>query len=233
LAANSAWAQDAVLDQMFGTAVESYYSGNYARAYNLLSASITAGSTDPRVYYFRGLSELFLGRSLDAQKDFRRGAQLESNDATMPYDVGRSLERVQGRVRLQLESYRTMARVEAARARDAQRARRYEVMRKAQPAAPVAAAAPGAEPGQPAMPAAAPAGNAPAANDPFAAPAATPPAANDPFAAPAEQKPAAKPADDPFGAPAAPATKPAEDPFGAPATPAAPADKKADDPFGS
>ncbi len=133
LAVSSAWAQDAALDQVYGTAVEAYYSGNYTQTYNLLSSAIGSGSTDPRVYYFRGLSEMFLGRSLDAQKDFRRGAQLETTDTSTPYDVGRSLERVQGRVRLQLESYRTMARVEAAKSREAQRARRYEVMRKAQP----------------------------------------------------------------------------------------------------
>src|SRR5665213_122196 len=96
VAASSAWAQDAALDQIYGTAVESYYSGNYTRAYNLLSSAIGSGSTDPRVYYFRGLSELYLGRGQDAQKDFRRGAQLESTDTSMPYDVGRSLERGAG-----------------------------------------------------------------------------------------------------------------------------------------
>jgi hypothetical protein len=227
LAAGTARAQDAALDQIYGKGVEAYYSNNYFQAYDLLSSAIGSGSNDPRVYYFRGLSEMFLGRSYEAEQDFRQGAQLEAAGGSATYDVGRSLERIQGRTRIQLESFRSQARVDAARLRESQRSQRYELLRKGQPTAPAAAAAPPA--GQPAAE-----GNKPAmpANPPAAAP-----AADDPFAAPPAAKPAAKPAEDPFGAPAAPATKPADDPFGAPATPAAPAapaeKKAADDPFGS
>ena len=79
VAANSAVAQDAALDQIYGRGVSAYYSRDYTRAYNLLSSAVGSGSTDPRVYYFRGLSEMFLGRQPDAQLDFRRGREIGSD----------------------------------------------------------------------------------------------------------------------------------------------------------
>ena len=97
LAPSLASAQEAVLDDFYGRGVQAYYSGDYRTAFTYLSAAITAGSTDPRAYYFRGLTELNLGRAPDAKADFTRGAELESADNPVFYDVGRSLERVQGR----------------------------------------------------------------------------------------------------------------------------------------
>ena len=70
LAPSLASAQEAVLDDFYGRGVQAYYSGDYRTAFTYLSAAITAGSTDPRAYYFRGLTELNLGCAPDAKADF-------------------------------------------------------------------------------------------------------------------------------------------------------------------
>jgi hypothetical protein len=219
-AAPRARADDAALESIYGSGAEAYFTGDYVRAFNLLNAAVQAGSHDPRVFYFRGLAETFLGRAPDAQRDFQQGAQLESSEAASVVDVGRSLERVQGPTRLLLERYRAAARLAAVAERERQRVLRYGNVRPApvrpRLLAPQSAPAGGAAPPAmvPAQPAA-PAGQ-PAVEDPFAAPSA--PAGQPPAGQPpAGQAPAAE---DPFAAPATPAAKPAapavEDPFAAP-----------------
>ena len=66
-------AQNPVLDQMYGTGVHAYFSRQYTDAYNDLTSAIDAGSVDPRVYYFRGLAFLNLGRPEEAEA--HRGAE--------------------------------------------------------------------------------------------------------------------------------------------------------------
>ena len=61
---------------------------------------VEGGSKDPRVFYFRGLTYLKLGRPQDAAMDFRKGAELESKDINRFYNVGKALERVQGSARV-------------------------------------------------------------------------------------------------------------------------------------
>ncbi|HEX3656072.1 MAG TPA: hypothetical protein VHV55_09705 [Pirellulales bacterium] len=208
LLASSALAEDPAIEGFYGSGVEAYYTGDYIRAFNLLNAAVQAGTHDPRVYYFRGLAETFLGRSPDAVRDFQKGAEFESSDASSVVDVGRSLERVQGPTRLLLERYRAAARLAAVAERQRQRLLRYGQVRPApvavaRPAGPVGGAPAAGAPAA-AAPAGAPPAQQPAADDPFAAPAATPqkPAAEDPFAAPpAAGKPAAPAAEDPFAAP--------------------------------
>lgn len=56
-------AQEAVLGQLYGSGVHAYFSGDYLKAYEKLTAASDAGSRDPRVYYFRGLVYLKLGRA--------------------------------------------------------------------------------------------------------------------------------------------------------------------------
>ena len=89
-------AQDAVLGQRYGMGVHAYFSQNFQEAYDDLSSAISAGSRDPRCYYFRGLSYLRLGREEDAQIDFQRGAELETRDVNKFYNVPAALERIQG-----------------------------------------------------------------------------------------------------------------------------------------
>jgi hypothetical protein len=113
LCAVSLSAQEAVLSQEYGSGVHSYFAGNYAKAYEQLTTAIDGGLKDPRAFYFRGLACLNLGRPQDAGLDFRAGAALEADDVNKLYNVGKSLERIQGSARAELEGYRVNARAAA------------------------------------------------------------------------------------------------------------------------
>lgn len=97
---------------VYGAGVHSFFAGQLGRSYDDLTNAIEAGSLDPRVYYFRGLAALRMGRTDEAEADFTKGAELEADpQRLMVVDVARSLERVQGPDRLQLERHRTRARL--------------------------------------------------------------------------------------------------------------------------
>ena len=118
-------AQDAVLGQRYGIGVHAYFSQNYRKAYDDFTSAISAGSRDPRCYYFRGLSYLRLGREEDAQMDFQHGAELEAKDVNKFYNVPGALERVQGEDRQTLEHFRADARLAALQREEQERAKRY------------------------------------------------------------------------------------------------------------
>ena len=87
--------QDNLLDELYGRGVHAYNSGKYKDAYALLTEAIDSGSSDPRVYYFRGLSQKSLGRPDEAKEDLKAGAMLEAAAGDRDPNVGRALERVQ------------------------------------------------------------------------------------------------------------------------------------------
>ena len=123
-------AQDAILGQMYGNGVHAYFAGDYLRAYGFLTKAIEAGSRDPRCYYFRGLAYLNLGRPQEAEGDFQQGAKFETADLNKTYSVAKSLERVQGPARLDLEQYRAAARMAALEQAEKLRKQRYEEMNR-------------------------------------------------------------------------------------------------------
>jgi len=232
-------AQDSeVLDDLYGRGVHAYFSHNSRKAVELLGEAIANGTQDPRAFYFRGLALRTLGREEDAALDFKEGAKLEQGGVELIDVVSKSLERVQGGVRLEIENQRRLARLKTRNDRLAREKKRYEdittederVLRK-------------------------PATNRPATRPPAVLPAPGP--AGDPFSddtpekpvpppvepmEPADEKPAATPEPADEGTeppPVKPATKPAADPFGeepaeepAPKPSAKPATKPAADPFG-
>lgn len=180
-------AQIDVLNELYGSGVHAYNSGQYRDAYDDLTMAIRSGSKDPRVYYYRGLSYLRLGRPQEAQGDFQKAASLEMADTDHFYQVSKALERVQGSARSQIERYRSKARLTAYQTRERQRFERYQRIRKNEPnvlmtpdeAAEMPTPADEAEPSEPEMPA-----EKPEAAD---------------VDEPEEEMPAEK-ADDPFGA---------------------------------
>jgi hypothetical protein len=183
----SSSAQDAVLGQQFGLGAHAYFSGDYQKAGEHLTSAIQGGSQDPRVYYFRGLSSLQLGRRQEAVQDFKRGSSLESRDANRFFFVSKSLERVQGHARAELESYRIEARMAAMKETEKLRKARYEAIQREESRVlrenaiepePIAAPAPAA---------------GPAAPDPLAELDAKPSPTAKKSAAKAEKKPAEKP----------------------------------------
>lgn len=123
-------AQDAVLGQLYGNGVHAYFAGDFVKAHDQLTAAVTAGSRDPRVYYYRGLAFLKLGRQEEAVEDFKQGAALESKDLNRSFNVARSLERVQGSARQQLETYRVEARLAAFEEAKKVQATRFEAIKR-------------------------------------------------------------------------------------------------------
>ncbi|MCC9603073.1 hypothetical protein LOC67_21195 [Stieleria sp. JC731] len=109
----SVFAQNqSVLAETYGRGVHAYYAGDYADAFDQLTAAIDGGSRDPRVYYFRGIVAHLQGRPEQAEGDWKEGAKLEAAYGG-GYYVGRSLSRFQGSARLKLEQIRQTARLEA------------------------------------------------------------------------------------------------------------------------
>ncbi len=130
LSASTLSAQNAALGQKYGSGVHAYFAGDYAQAYEQLTAAVNAGSRDPRVFYFRGLADLKLGRGPEAAQDFSKGAALESRDANKFYNVSKALERVQGAPRVELEKYRVDARMAVFEANERYRKARYEAIHR-------------------------------------------------------------------------------------------------------
>ncbi len=190
-------AQEAVLGQEYGSGVHAYFAGEYAKAYEQLTAAIEGGSKDPRAFYFRGLAYLNLGRPTEAAVDFRKGAELESKDVNKFYDVGKSLERVQGSARLELENYRVAARMAAYEQAERLRKARYEALQREESRVVREQSQGGPEEGKGIEPPPEPGEDA----NPFESPAekAKPKAEagddTDPFATPSEKPKAEKPAE--------------------------------------
>ena len=234
--AQDSGAQDtAVLDDLYGRGVHAYFSRNSRQAVELLGEAIANGTQDPRAYYFHGLALRSLGREEDAALDFKEGAKLEQAGVELIDVVSKSLERVQGGVRLEIENHRRLARLKTRNDRLAREKKRYEdittederVLRKP------ATGRPATRP---------PAVLPPPAGDPFSDEAAEKPVPVKP-AEPAEEKPVVTPEPADEGTeppPAKPAAKPVADPFGeepadAPGEeppPAKPAKPAVEDPFG-
>ncbi|HWB11015.1 MAG TPA: tetratricopeptide repeat protein [Pirellulales bacterium] len=126
-------AQIDVLNELYGSGVHAYNTGLYRDAYDDFTMAIKSGSKDPRVYYYRGLAYLRLGRPQEAQADFKKAASLEMADTDRFYPVSKSLERVQGSARAQIERYRSQARLVAYQTRERQRFDRYQRIRKNEP----------------------------------------------------------------------------------------------------
>jgi hypothetical protein len=206
----------------YGGGVHAYFAGDYARSHDDLSSAIQGGIDDPRAWYFRGLAALQLGRIDEAEADFTEAAERESRAVGM-WSVSRSLERVQGPERLQLERHRIRARVAALqRDREAVK-RRYsgieesqpEVLRRVRPVERLPAAKENPFADQPAAEPT-PAETVPA---PAAEPLVTPAEPSEPTAEATEPAEPSAEKEDPFGAASEPAAeaKPAAeaDPFGA------------------
>jgi len=194
-----------ILTEVYHQGLKSFYAGRYAEANETLSQAIDGGTKDPRPYYIRGIANLRLGRTANAQADFQSGAAIEGRDFDLFYNVSKSLERVQGNERKMLESYRAAGRKNALAEFEKIR---FEYYRRFNPnegvvgAATTTSGAGGA------------AGQAPTTTDPSAPTATGAAPANNPFGGAA---PAATTPNNPFGggAPAAPpAAAPPANPFG-------------------
>lgn len=124
--------EEAILAVAYGNGVHAYHAGDYQRSYDELTAAIDGGTQDPRAFYFRGLAALKLGRYHEAEADFTTGADREARHGGN-WPVGRSLERIQGQPRLELEKHRVRARMVAMEQRRQAAMQRYLEVESAQP----------------------------------------------------------------------------------------------------
>ncbi|MCU0713299.1 MAG: hypothetical protein MUC43_14660 [Pirellula sp.] len=124
-----ALAQDPLME-LYGKGVHTYFRGDHSTGANVLSEAISAGLQDPRAFYFRGLCNMNTLGVESALADFEEGARLEMAGKTS-VDVGRSLERIQGQARVEIEKARTKAKL-AARSSilEQQRARLEKMLQK-------------------------------------------------------------------------------------------------------
>jgi len=124
LVATEAKAQEDLLAELYGRGVHAYFAKDYVEAHEQFTAAIDGGSTDPRCFYFRGLTYVKLGRPEESKEDFARGAALEVTGEQF-YPIGRSLERIRGTTRLQLEKIRLQARIEVRQREKEEKDARY------------------------------------------------------------------------------------------------------------
>ena len=110
---SSLYAQD-IYEQYYGSGVHAYFAGNYQRAEELFNELIEAGSQDPRVHYFRGLTMMQSQGSMVeiGMPDFEQAAQLEVTSKRSA-DVAKALSRIQGPTRIAIERLRAKARFAA------------------------------------------------------------------------------------------------------------------------
>ncbi len=128
--AEEATSAQATSTQALGNAVHAYNTGNFQEAFDHLTPAIDGNSEDPRVHFFRGLALMQLGKSEEAEKEFKAGARLEAGDAVGVYNVNRALERIQGKGRLTIEKLRREAKAEALKKREAAREARREQLQR-------------------------------------------------------------------------------------------------------
>ena len=120
------------------------------QAYEQLTAAIKGGSNDPRVFYFRGLTYLHLGRGQEATQDFQKGSALEPRTSTGSTMCRRRWSACRERHASSWKSYRAKARMAAMEQTERLRKARYEaiqreewrVLREQPPAPPESVATP-------------------------------------------------------------------------------------------
>jgi Tetratricopeptide repeat len=115
--------QTSELNRLYGQGVNAYFAGRSSEAESSLSQALALEAEDPRIYYFRALSLLRLGRLDEARGDMMVGANIEARHPQR-FAVGKALERVQGGHRLMLERYRREARSQQVALKPAQPSQR-------------------------------------------------------------------------------------------------------------
>ena len=130
IASNQALGADAAqLTATYGRGVHAYFGGQASQADALLTQVAQAGSSDPRVYYFRAMARMKLGRTYEAENDMRIGATFEARNPGFGSTISKSLQRVQGTHRRTLEKFRRQARLDQLGEQQQKSQLRYETLR--------------------------------------------------------------------------------------------------------
>ena len=101
-------------DSIYGRGVHAFFDRNYDEAVEILSKAEEAKYNDPRAYYFLGLAYLRQKKTEQADRYFKKAAQLEFSERTLRnYAVSESLRRIQGEERQRVEKIRIEERTNA------------------------------------------------------------------------------------------------------------------------
>lgn len=106
-------AQPDEIERLYGQGVHAFHSGLLDESLAAFDQAVSLGARDPRIFYYRGVVQDARGFKDAASADFQTGSELEFQSQGRFYSVGRALERVQGTVRLQIETARQSARLSA------------------------------------------------------------------------------------------------------------------------
>ncbi len=124
-------AQDsAELSAIYGRGVHAYFSNQSHQAEQHFTQAIQAGSSDPRVFYFRAVVRMRMGRQHEAENDMQVGADYEARNPGRMGSISKALERVQGHSRRKLEKFRRQARLNRVQVRRHQSHARYETLQR-------------------------------------------------------------------------------------------------------
>lgn len=93
----------------FGEAYHAFWQGDYAAALRLLETALQADDQDARVWYYKGLAELRIGQNEASYQSLAVAIRLHRANTVESSSVNKSLERVQGSLRMELEAARVRA----------------------------------------------------------------------------------------------------------------------------
>ncbi len=97
----------------FSDVYHAYWRGDNEDAMKQVQAAIQAAPQSARAWYYKGMIELRMDEKTKAVESLAQAVQLHLDNPSQDADVNHALERVQGRVRVQL--HRARLKVEAAR----------------------------------------------------------------------------------------------------------------------
>ncbi|MDR0703354.1 MAG: hypothetical protein LBF88_00025 [Planctomycetaceae bacterium] len=100
-------------ENLYGKGVHAFFDKDYSGAIDLLTQAEQLGSEDPRPYYFLALAHSRLKHNDHADDYFKKAAQFEwEGQSVRDYNISDALRRIQGNERLNIERYRTQAKLD-------------------------------------------------------------------------------------------------------------------------
>ncbi len=95
-----------VAGMYYGEAYHAYWAGDYRGAEALLQAGLEAADQDARLWFYRGFTEIALGRESSAIESLGRAVRLQSLHPEQNSRINASLGRVQGNLRAAIQQAR-------------------------------------------------------------------------------------------------------------------------------
>lgn len=94
----------------FSQGYHAYWNRDYRTALRYLNKAMQASNVDARVWYYKGFTEIALRQERAALDSLAQAVRLHMNDSSQAAKVSKSLERVQGSLRLRIYQAKLRAR---------------------------------------------------------------------------------------------------------------------------